>query len=375
MMRHIIYIYAVCLLFLSCGNGRQTVSFEEGDTVAFRYAGLIEAVRYDRCTVVRMADPWNAGRTLHTYVLVPRSAGKVEGLPEGTVIRTPLHRAVSFSTVHAALAINLRRQKSIVGMADIQYAKLPYVQQERRAGRIVDVGSSLNPDIERLIDARPDAVLVSPFENSGGYGKLEETGIPIIECPDYMEATALGRAEWMRFFGMLFGAEDEADSLFAVVDSCYQSLRFKAALSSTCRRVLVDKMTGSVWYMPGGQSTFGTMLADAGFAYAFSDDSHSGSLALPFETVLDECGDADVWLFRHSYRRPVTYAELFSEYHGYGRLRPFRERQCYGCNVETSLFFEETPFRPDYLLADLIRIAHPEISIPGEMRYFQKVTE
>lgn len=375
MMRHIVYIYAVCLLFLSCGNGRQTVSFEEGDTVAFRYARLIEAVRYDRCTVVRMADPWNAGRTLHTYVLVPRSAGKVEGLPEGTVIRTPLHRAVSFSTVHAALAINLRRQKSIVGMADIQYAKLPYVQQERRAGRIVDVGSSLNPDIERLIDARPDAVLVSPFENSGGYGKLEETGIPIIECPDYMEATALGRAEWMRFFGMLFGAEAEADSLFAVVDSCYQSLRFKAALSSTCRRVLVDKMTGSVWYMPGGQSTFGTMLADAGFAYAFSDDSHSGSLALPFETVLDECGDADVWLFRHSYRRPVTYAELFSEYHGYGRLRPFRERQCYGCNVETSLFFEETPFRPDYLLADLIRIAHPEISIPGEMRYFQKVKE
>lgn len=374
-MRQIVYIFAVCLLFLSCGNGRQTAAFGEGDTVVFRYARLIEAVRYDGFTVVRMADPWHEGRTLHTYVLVPRSAGEIDGLPEGTVVRTPLRRAVPFSTVHAALAIDLGRQKSIAGMADMAYVKLPYIRRECRAGRIVDVGSSMNPDIEKLIDTRPDAVLVSPFENSGGYGKLEETGIPLVECPDYMETSALGRAEWMRFYGMLFGAEAAADSLFAVVDSSYQSLRNKVMLSSTCRTVLVDKMTGSVWYMPGGQSTFGTMLAEAGFSYAFSDDTHSGSLALPFETVLDECGDADIWLFRHSCRRPMTYAELYSEYHGYGRMRPFRERRCYGCNVETSLFFEETPFRPDYLLADFVRIAHPEIPVPGEMRYFQKVKE
>lgn len=42
------------------------------------------------------------------------------------------------------------------------------------------------------------------FENSGGYGKLDKLHIPIIEAADYMESSPLGRAEWMKFYGMLF---------------------------------------------------------------------------------------------------------------------------------------------------------------------------
>ena len=375
MMRHIIYIYAVCLLFLSCGNGRQTVSFGEGDTVAFRYARLIDAVRYDRCTVVRMADPWNAGRTLHTYVLVPRSAGKVEGLPEGTVIRTPLHRAVSFSTVHAALAINLRRQKSIVGMADIQYAKLPYVQQERRAGRIVDVGSSLNPDIERLIDARPDAVLVSPFENSGGYGKLEETGIPIIECPDYMEATALGRAEWMRFYGLLFGEAQKADNLFAEVEKNYNELKALVAPLSSAPSVISELKNGSAWYVPGGKSTSAQLYADAGANYVFAADEHSGSVPLAFETVFDKGQNADFWLIKYNQAIDKTYKELEQDYAPYTGFRAFKERNIYGCNTGKVDFYEDSPFHPDRLLKDLIKIFHPTLLEGYELKYFTKLAE
>ena len=70
----------------------------------------------------------------------------------------------------------------------------------------------MKPDIERIIDLRADAILLSPFENSGGYGRLEQIGVPIIECADYMETSALGRAEWMKFYGLLYGKEHEADS-------------------------------------------------------------------------------------------------------------------------------------------------------------------
>ena len=71
----------------------------------------------------------------------------------------------------------------------------------------------MNPDMERIIDLHPDAILLSPFENSGGYGRIEKLDIPIIECADYMETSALGRAEWMRFYGLLFGVAPQADSL------------------------------------------------------------------------------------------------------------------------------------------------------------------
>jgi iron complex transport system substrate-binding protein len=64
------------------------------------------------------------------------------------------------------------------------------------------------PDIERIIALKPEAILLSPFENSGGYGKLDKLHVPIIEAADYMESSPLGRAEWMKFYGMLFGNEE-----------------------------------------------------------------------------------------------------------------------------------------------------------------------
>ena len=69
------------------------------------------------------------------------------------------------------------------------------------------------PTIEKIMELKPDAIMVSPFEQTG-YGQLEKLGIPLLECADYMETSPLARAEWMRFYGRLFGAGTKADSLF-----------------------------------------------------------------------------------------------------------------------------------------------------------------
>lgn len=358
----------------SCGGGTKSSSHGDGDTVSLKYAELLTIVKYKDYTVASLADPWHKGKTLHTYVLVPRSSGDVKDLPKGTVIRTPLQRAISFTTVHAGLIMDMGKQNAIAGVADLKYIKIPFIQQQCRSGKIADVGNSMSPSIEKIIDANPDAILVSPFDNSGGYGKLEEINIPILECSDYMETSALGRAEWIRFYGMLFGAEHKADSMFAVVDSSYNALKAVAAKSKSHNSLILDKKTGSVWYLPGGRSTLGIMMADARAGYAFSSDSHNGSLSLPFETVLEKAGNSDIWMFRYDSDHDITYKELLSEYHGYSQIRAFQERRCYGCNVQLTRFYEESPFRPDYLLSDFIQIAHPEISGLGGLRYFKKLS-
>ena len=46
-----------------------------------------------------------------------------------------------------------------------------------RNGEIVDCGNGMNPDIEKIIDLRPDAIMLSPFENSGGYGRVSKSGL------------------------------------------------------------------------------------------------------------------------------------------------------------------------------------------------------
>lgn len=370
-------LVAVALLCISCGRGRGTSATPRhgGDTLRFKYARLLEVVRFDDHTQVTVADPWNRGRALHTYWLVARKAGGgIPSVPDSvTAIKVPLHRTVPFSTVHASLMTMLGRTQAIAGIADVPYVKQPDVLQLCREGKITDVGSSLAPDIERIIAANPDGLLLSPFENSGGYGKVEELGVPIIECADYMEPSALGRAEWVRFYGLLLGAERQADSLFNAVDRNYQQLRAMVTASKRRPTAIVDKMMGNTWYVPGGRSTMGTMLADAGINYVFADDSHSGSLPLSFETVLERADSAALWLLRYesAVAHPYTLRTLQSEHRGYAHIKAFQAGQCYGCDTRTSMVFEETPFRPDLLLADFVAIAHPETHL--QSKYFLKL--
>ena len=362
------------LSLLSCGGRRTTVSTGEGDTVTFRYATQLTVVRYNGYTVATLKNPWKEGMVLHQYVLVPKDEPLPPHLPKGTVVRTPLERSVIFSTVHCAMLMAFDKQSAIAGVADLKYIKIPWIQEQVREGRMMDVGDGMNPVIEKIIDRHPDALFLSPFENSGGYGKLEEIDIPIVECAEYMETSPLARAEWIRFYGMLFGCERRADSLFQVTDSSYHALKALAQKASGQKRVLVDKVTGSVWYVPGGKSTLGQMLTDANGSYPWVGDTHSGSVALPFESVLEKAGDADTWLFRYSSDHPITYGELKAEHHGYDQFKAYREQEVYGCNVEQSLFYEESPFRPDWLLNDIIRILHPEIEGLAPLRYYQKLS-
>ena len=359
---------SLVILLFSCGGGKTASSQVEGDTIAFKYATQLCVVRYDGYTVATLKNPWKEGMILHQYVLVPANVAKLPAhIPNGTIIRTPLSRSMIFSTVHCAMLMDLGKQDCIAGVADLKYIKIPWIQQQVKEGRISDVGDGLSPVIEKIIDQRPDALFLSPFENSGGYGKLEDIDIPIVECAEYMETTPLGRAEWLRFYGLLFGCEQKADSLFDAIDKNYNDLKTLATHHPSPNThhpsptVLLDNVTGSVWYVPGGKSTIGQMIQDAGGNYPWAGDAHSGSVSLPFESVLEKAGDADIWLFRYSSDHDITYDELRSEHHGYDQFKAFRTHQVYGCNVELSPFYEETPFHPDWLLNDFIHILHPEL--------------
>ena len=312
MKRNSLLICLFAVLFLSsCGGRSKTASaLANGDTIPLRYAENLTLVSYPGYTLATLRNPWDTLHTLHTYILVPKDRELPAHLPAGTVVRTPLSKSVIYSSVHCGLMDNLGVFGSIGGVCDLKYIKLPAVHEACRRGAIADCGDGMNPDMERIIDLHPDAILLSPFENSGGYGRIEKLDIPIIECADYMETSALGRAEWMRFYGLLFGVAPQADNLFAEVDSCYQRLKMRAQLSSTSFSVVSELKSGSAWYVPGGRSTIGRLFQDACGRYAFADDTHSGSVPLAFETVFDKAGDADVWLVKYNRDRDMSYADL-----------------------------------------------------------------
>ena len=379
-------IVTLVLLISACGGGSRTSSHSETpvDTVKFSYAENIRILKFKDYTKVELRNPWDTLnyakvelrnpwdtlKTLHTYILTDRNNAKSSNLPEGTIVRTPLENAIVYSSVHNSLIAEIGGIESIAGVCDIQYIKHPQIKAMYEKGVITDCGSSMSPDIEKIIDLNADAVLLSPFENSGGYGRIESIGVPIIECADYMETSPLGRAEWMKFYGLLTGREQEADSLFRSVENEYLSLK-QIAKDVTNRPTVISELKySSAWYVPGGKSTTAKIIDDAGADYIFSYTTESGSVPMSFETVLDKGQKADFWLIKYNQKQDKTYSELKKDYSPYTNFDAWKNKRIFGCNTSYVNFYEETPFHPEALLRDLIIIFHPEIMKDEKTRYF-----
>lgn len=377
------YTLIALLLLASCGESRKADSGLTPEPL--RYATNLTCERGDGYSVWTLRDPWDTTKVLHRYVLTTSASSTNAG--EAEVVHVPVRHAGVATAVHCGLLDELGVGAAIAGVCEKEYIDLPLVTEGLAAGRIADFGNGMNPNIERIMDVAPDILLLTPFEHSGGYGRVERLGIPIIECAEYMEASPLARAEWIRFYAELFGAEDRADSIFNAVEQNYLALKQKThprtppvgegngCAQSSQSSLLPEMLYGGQWFVPCGQSTMGIMFADAGADYLFADREGSGSVGLSFETVFDRAQDADVWILKFNSSKLLTYRQLAADYQPYTRFRAFRERHIWGCDLARNHFYEETPFHPDRLLRDLIIILHPEL-LPGEQPvYYRPLSE
>lgn len=426
------------LLMAACQGGKTAAAdAEAGDTLEMKYTKLLTIVKHGdgeetfdaaedidyQYAEAIIANPWKAGTMLHRYILIPKgeegdktvtrlALQRTSGMGCTTdTVRTPVERSAVFIAPHCQLMYELGCQQAIRGVCDLNYINIPDVRKRAAsAGKvsagnassqnsIVDCGSSMAPDIERIIALKPEAILVSPFENSGGYGKLDKLHIPIIEAADYMESSPLGRAEWMKFYGMLFGraknisttaaveasmtaagkaseatlpasCELRADSLFAQIEKEYLNLKAEAGKLPKGLSILTERKTGGVWYVPGGQSTIGILLKDANARYIFSDDQHSGSLPMSPEQILAKGSQVDVWAFKYFGGAPLSQVQLLQEYDGYKALAAFSRGNIYQVDTSMVPYFELTSFHPELLLREFIILAHG--SRFGKLRFYKK---
>lgn len=339
-----------------------------------RYAKGFTVQRYDHYTAVEIPDPWDSARVLQRYLLVDRTRPVPAGLPKGTVVKVPARQVVVYTSVHAAILDQLGEIGQVVGVCEPRYMDTPAIQEGVASGRIADLGEATSPDIERMIELGAELIIASPFQNSS-YGPAEKIGIPILEAADYMESLPLGRTEWVRLYGLLFGKEAVADSIFRATEQRYLALKALAADVSRRPSVLTEKRFGSTWFLPAGDSYMAHLYKDAGGNYLFDDLPGAGSVPWAFESVFDRAIHADVWFVKYNSASDLSYAGLQAEYAPYARFDAFRNRRIYGCNTGRVPYYEEFPIHPDYLLHDLVAILHPELLPRDTTRYFFPMEE
>ncbi|MBP5210580.1 MAG: ABC transporter substrate-binding protein [Bacteroidales bacterium] len=367
-------LYYICLctaFFCSSPRGQKGALFSEKsacrDTLSYATGFTVD--RFDDYTYVTLKDPWNEGKILHRYILIPKDAPLPERLPEGTLVRTPIDRVVVYTSVHASILEELGEESRIIGVCEPQYLTSQRIISLVEDGTIANVGEAVSPNIEKIVDIGTEVLLASPFENIG-YGAAEKLGLPIIEGADYMEITALSRAEWIKFYGLLVCKEALADSLFASTVRNYEELKAIAASSSTRPTVITERKYGVSWSIPGGKSYMASLFKDAGAKYVFDDNDKKGATSVSFETALERGRNADYWVMKYASDKPFTYADLRSEYLPYEYFDSFINRKIYTCNTIRTPYYDEIMLYPEYLLADMIHIFHPELQLPE--RYKQR---
>ncbi|MBO5699327.1 MAG: ABC transporter substrate-binding protein [Bacteroidaceae bacterium] len=319
------------------------------------YAQLLHIERADSFVWVTVGHPWRQGEVLQSYVLVPKSAPLPFYKPQGRVVRTPLSRSIMHNAVHAYLTTLLSVDSCVVGVCDTPYLQSQVLKSRLSSSLWKDAGSSVQSNVERYIALGTDAVFVSPLEDVG-VGALAHSQIPMVVCADYMEPTPLGRAEWMKFFGLLFDCESRSDSLFKVVESSYKRLQNQIQNTSKRPKLLLDLPMGVNWYVPGGRSSVAQLFQDAGADYVFADVDASGSVSYALEHVMKQGRDADFWLVKCAQPMPLTYSQLADENKLYTTFRAWKERCIYACNTLHNDYYESVPFQPHLLLNDLVHL-------------------
>lgn len=366
-------LLTVACLLVSCKKATYQQSSDKTDSLT--YSQLLHIEQHDGYRLVTISDPWQDNAILHQYALVPTESKMPTNLPDGIeVLRTPLKRMCVSTSVHASLFRQLDATANISSVCDAEYIMDTTLVGLVGKGNIGNAGSSMNPNIETIMRNNTDAILMSPFKGAS-YGLIEKTGISIIECADYMETSALGRAEWIKFYGMLVGKESEANNMFRTICDHYLALKKKAQSAASHPKLLVDMLNAGTWYLPDGGSTYGMMFADAGADYQLGDPKLSGTQSLSLEKVITQAIDADIWLIKYGQAQDYSYSSLGRENKAYSQFKAFKQHKVYGCNTLKIPFYEEVPFHPDLLMADIIKILHPELLPDHTLRYYTPLSQ
>jgi len=362
------------LVIISCRQ--QPTEVRSGDTshqaIQLKYASGFTVQKVGEATLVELVNPYPGAKVAYTYLLVPQGK-QVPAIPnEVRVIRVPIQRIVCTSTTHIPLLDYLGETDALVGFPTLDYISSEQTRKRIDQGKVQELGVDRGMNLERLALLKPDMVMgYTMTADLGQFKKIEELGIPVVLNAEYLEKHPLGRAEWIKFMGLFFNKEEQADSVFTSIEQAYLSTQKLVESVQNKPTVLSGILYRDTWFLPGGQNYASRLFKDAGCHYLWADDQSHGFLELSFESVYARAHQADLWIGVASF---ATLHEMATADNRYTKFRPFTAGKVYTYNARRgarggSEFLEIGYLRPDIILKDLVKIAHPEL-LPEHKLYF-----
>ncbi len=328
--------------------------------------------------LLTLLNPWRGAEQTFQYLLLQCGTPAPDGYDDVPVIKVPVPSVAALTTTALPHLHQLNLLNRLVAVERFDYVNTQAVRQMIEEGTLQEAGSGTGVNTETLIDLDPRLILTFAYGNPeyDTHPKLIEAGLPAALTAGYMETTPLGRTEWLKATSLYFNQEAAAEQIFGEIAASYAEM---AALASTVAEgptVLVGIARRESWRVPGGDSYFARYIADAGGKYLWRDDDSTGSIPLSMESVFDQAVDVDIWLANTG--TWFTAADILAADERYASLAAVQSGSVYSNNAKLNGwggndYWETGVASPHLVLADLIKIFHPELLPEHELIWFHQL--
>ncbi len=366
------FISVLCLQCKTETKNENIISSE--NTV--KYAKGFSIQNYKGYSIVTVKNPWPKATKTYTYILKEQEGVIPDSLKQKLIIPIPVKTIVVTSTTHIPSLEMLDEVNSLVGFPHCDYISSEKVRARIDAGKVKELGNNQDLNTEVILDLQPNIIIGSGIDNKNPtLDNLEKSGLKIMLNGDWNEETALGKAEWVKFFGALYGKQKQAEELFTKIEQDYLKTIEIAKLAKSTPTILAGDMFEDRWYLPKGTSWGSLLLKQANGNYLWQGTSGTGSLSLSFETVFEKAKNADIWITSGQFS---TLAEMTAMNPHYAKFDAFANKNVYTFSRKKGktggiLYYELAPNRPDIVLKDLVKILHPELLVGYEPFFFEKL--
>lgn len=365
----------VTSLFIQCKK-EKPIESKILNVNSIKYAKGFSIENYGNYSVVTVKNPWPKASKTYKYILKKKNGIIPDSLKNNITINIPIQSIVVTSTTHIPSLEMLKEEKTLVGFPNLDYISSEKVRALIDAKKVKELGTNQTLNTEVLIDLRPNIIIGYGLDNSNPtLDNLEKSGLKVLLNGDWNEQTPLGKAEWIKFFGALYGKQEQANKIFSKIENDYLKTIEIAKRATSKPTILAGDIFEGKWYLPSGTSWGSLILKEANSNYLWQETTGTGSLSLSFETVFEKAKDADFWITSGQFS---TLNEMIEANPHYEQFKAFQNKNVYsfaGKKGKTGgiLYYELAPNRPDLVLKDLVKILHPELLVGYKPYFFEKL--
>jgi iron complex transport system substrate-binding protein len=366
----------VILVFIQCKKESKKEAKTTTIENSIQYANGLEIYKQQGFSIVKITNPWPEAKESFTYILQEKNGIIPDSLKQFPIIQIPLKSIVVTSTTHIPSLELLGVENTLIGFPSTDYISSEKTRKLIDAGKVREVGVNENLNTEVLIDMNPDLIVSFGINSSNPtLDNLQKSGLNIMLNGDWTEQSPLGKAEWIKFFGALYGLDSKANAIFSTIEKEYKTTLELAKKATTQPTVLCGAMYQEQWYVPQGKSWAALFLKDAQSNYLWANTKGTGSLAVSFEVILEKAKNADFWIAPGDFS---SLKEMSDSNPHYNQFTSFKNKKVYSYALNKGakggiIYFEWSPTRPDWVLKDLIKIIHPELVPNHKLFFFQKL--